>query len=45
MVLLNKILQNAPKTPQEKMLNNCLEVEEDMRKWAPGNMKKKQFLV
>ena len=27
---LNKILQNAPKTPQEKILNNSLEIEEDM---------------
>ena len=30
MVPLNQILQNAPKTPQEKILNNSLEIEEDM---------------
>ena len=29
---LNKILQNAPKTSQDKVLNNSLEIEEDMRK-------------
>ena len=38
MAPLNKILQNAPKTPQEKILNNSLEIEKDMRKWAPGDM-------
>ena len=31
-VPLNEILQNAPKTPQEKILNSYLEIEEDMRK-------------
>ena len=38
MAPLNKILQNAPKTPHEKILNNSLKIEEDMRKWAPGKM-------
>ena len=38
MVPVNEILQNAPKTPQEKILNRSLEIEEDMQKWAPGNM-------
>ena len=32
MVPLNNILENAPKTPQEKILNNSLEIEEYMRK-------------
>ena len=32
MVPLNKILQNGHKTPQEKILNYSLEVEEDMQK-------------
>ena len=35
MVPLNKILQ---KTPQEKILNSSLEIEDDMQKWAPGTM-------
>ena len=38
MAPLNKILQNVPKTPQEKILNNSPEIEKDMRKWAPGDM-------
>ena len=32
MAPLNKILQNAPKTPQDKTLNNSQQIEEDMRK-------------
>ena len=32
MVALNKIHQNAPKTPQEKIVKNVLEIEEDLRK-------------
>ena len=32
MVPVNEILQNAPKTPQEKILNRSLEIEEDMQK-------------
>ena len=38
MVPLKKILQNAPKTPQEEILNNSLKIKEDMQKWAPGKM-------
>ena len=34
MVPLNKILQNAPITPKEKILNSSQEIEEDMQKWA-----------
>ena len=32
MAPLNKIPQNAPKKPQDKILSNSLEIEEDMRK-------------
>ena len=32
MVPLKKILQNAPKTPQEEILNNSLKIKEDMQK-------------
>ena len=38
MAPLNKIPQNAPKKPQDKILSNSLEIEEDMRKRTPGNM-------